>query len=87
MTIRQKLRSVLDYLKPGYGRLNRSEAAAFGEGLIHGFGYIGAGPVLVVFNLPARFRKHDRQARVLTLGDLNTALREAPLGTRDYLPN
>jgi hypothetical protein len=57
---------------PAAGRLSPSEAADFGRGLTAGAGYVGVGPVVVLFNLPERFRKLDPPP--LSIAELNSAL-------------
>lgn len=67
---------------PAAGRLSPSEAADFGRGLTAGAGYVGVGPVVVLFNLPERFRKLDPAQ--LSIAELNAAMERR---VADFLAN
>ena len=51
--------------RPQAGRLSPAQAKDFGRALVHGVGYVGVGPIFVLFNLPARWRKADPKPRPL----------------------
>jgi hypothetical protein len=79
------LAALRSLLKPGWGRLTPKKAAAMGAHL-GSVGYIGVGPVVLVFNLPRRFEVHDPEV-FLSLDDLNRIARGARESTEFHLPH